>query len=206
MIPEAGSNLAGIVINSKGFRSPEIDEPKPPGTLRIAYLGGSTTYCGEVSAQEITWPHLVTEQVRTRYPDRLVDYVNAGVAGYSTTQSIKNLESRVASLDRDVIVIYHATNDLSGDARQMAESLGIWQGRVVNPSRLAELSTPWFRLEKNWTVMKRQREAQSGRRRLEFDPRQLSVGFAEKAHDTRRTSPRNRTRRRSRNLFPPDPA
>ena len=123
MIPTPRMKRAGIMINTKGFRSPEIDEPKPPGTLRIAFLGGSTTYCAEVSAQEITWPHIVTEQVRTRYPDRLVDYVNAGVPGYSTAQSIKNLESRVASLDPDVIVIYHGTNDLSSDTRQMAESL-----------------------------------------------------------------------------------
>jgi len=72
---------------------------------------------------------------------------------------IKNLETRVASVDPDVIVIYHGTNDLSGDTRQMAKSLGIWQGRVVNPSRLGDLSTLWFLLEKNWTVMKRQGEA-----------------------------------------------
>ena len=89
----------------RGFRSPEIDDPKPPGTLRIAYLGGSTTYCAEVSGEEMAWPHIVTEQIRTRYPDRPVDYVNAGVPGYSTPQSIKNLQSRVASLDPDVIVI-----------------------------------------------------------------------------------------------------
>ena len=206
MIPTPGMKRAGIAINRMGFRSPEIDDPKPPGTFRIAYLGGSATYCAEVSAQEITWPHIVTEQVRERYPDRLVDYVNAGVPGYSTTQSIKNLESRIAALDPDIIVIYHGTNDLSADTRQMAESLGIWQGRVENPSRLGELSTLWFLLEKNWTIMKRQREAQSGRGRLEFEPRQLSVGFAERLTMLVERGSRNRTRCRSRDFFPPDPA
>ena len=57
---------------------------KPPGTYRIAFLGGSTTYCAEVSGDDKTWPYLVVEALKAGYPDRRFDYVNVGVPGYTT--------------------------------------------------------------------------------------------------------------------------
>src|SRR5436190_13451044 len=50
-----------ISINSLGFRGPEIPLPKPAGTVRLAFLGASTTWCGEVSGNEAVWTHLVAE-------------------------------------------------------------------------------------------------------------------------------------------------
>jgi hypothetical protein len=42
-IPVAGFSSGRVSINSLGFRGPEIAVPKPPGTVRIAFLGASTT-------------------------------------------------------------------------------------------------------------------------------------------------------------------
>jgi hypothetical protein len=44
-IPVAGARMGGIEINSFGFRDDEIDNPKPRGRVRLAFLGGSTTFC-----------------------------------------------------------------------------------------------------------------------------------------------------------------
>jgi hypothetical protein len=52
------SKIGPIHINSLGFRSPEIEIPKPSSTVRLAFLGASTTYGAEVSSNELTWPHL----------------------------------------------------------------------------------------------------------------------------------------------------
>src|SRR5215471_5362125 len=56
-IPIPGGHFGGIHINSLGFRGPEISIPKPRSTLRVAFLGSSTTFCGEVSSNENAWPH-----------------------------------------------------------------------------------------------------------------------------------------------------
>ena len=45
-------------INALGFRGPEIPLEKPVGTLRFAFLGGSTTFCAEASPDDKTWPLL----------------------------------------------------------------------------------------------------------------------------------------------------
>ena len=176
-IPEPGMKRGGISINSLGFRGPETTIPKPRGTIRLAFLGASTTYCAEVSGNHAVWAHVVTESLSSRYPEIAFDYVNGGVSGYTTRESLRNLEYRIAQLDPDVIVIYHGTNDLSSDTRRLAEEQGLSNQRPDATSTLAEWSTLWFLLEKNWTVYQRQANARGGNNRLEFEPSKLSTPF-----------------------------
>ena len=42
-IPVPGRSFGGIHINSMGFRGPELKMPKSRSTLRLAFLGSSTT-------------------------------------------------------------------------------------------------------------------------------------------------------------------
>ena len=176
-IPEPGMKRGGISINSLGFRGPETTIPKPRGTIRLAFLGASTTYCAEVSGNRAVWAHLVTESLSSRYPEIAFDYVNGGVPGYTTQESLRNLESRIAPLEPDVIVIYHGTNDLSGDTRRLAAEQGLSNQHPDATSRLGEWSTLWFLLEKNWTIYQRQANAQRGDNRLDFQPSELSAPF-----------------------------
>jgi lysophospholipase L1-like esterase len=179
-IPKPGTTRGGISINSMGFRGPEIAVPKPSGTIRLAFLGASTTYCAEVTGNDVVWPHLVVESLGARFTQVAFDYVNGSVPGYTTTESLKNLESRIAKLDADIVVIYHATNDLSGDTRRLAEASGLSRERPDESSKLAEWSTLWFLIEKNWTVRQRQAVARAGDDRLEFDPSELSAPFRQR--------------------------
>ena len=113
--PRVDAFVRSSIYNSFGFRSPEITVAKPPGHVRIAFLGGSTTYCAEVSSNEMTWPHLVWKALHERWPDLDLDYINAGVPGYTTRALLPALEKRVARFNPDIIVIYEATNDLSAN-------------------------------------------------------------------------------------------
>jgi hypothetical protein len=124
-VPVVGRSFGGIRINSLGFRSPEISRPKPASTVRLAFLGSSTTYSAEVSSNEKTWPHLVTEALQRHWPEVTFDYINnAGVPGYSVQHTLRNLEHRVAPLEPDVVVIYEGFNDLSGNGFHLAASKG----------------------------------------------------------------------------------
>jgi lysophospholipase L1-like esterase len=176
-VPTPGQVTQFIRIDSRGFRNPELTVPKPEGVIRIAFLGASTTFCAEASSNEATWPHLVWKWLQDKWPDVTFDYVNAGVPGYTVEDSLINLNSRVASLQPDVIEIYHATNDLSKDTREIAIRQGLFQGRAENPSLIARYSLVFFLLEKNWQLVSRQRQAVGPGRHLEFDPLTLSQGF-----------------------------
>ena len=92
-VPMPGFTTPRLTINSLGFRGPELPRDKPPGTYRIAFLGGSTTYCAEVSGDDKTWPYLVVEALKLAHPDRRFDYINAGVPGYTTHESLRRFEA-----------------------------------------------------------------------------------------------------------------
>ncbi len=124
-VPVANFRSDRISIDSKGFRNPEFVTPKPDGTIRISFLGGSTTFNAEVSSNKITWPHIVIENLRERYPKQLFDYINAGVPGYTSATSLRNLRLRAAEFEPDLIVIYHATNDLTQISKKEAIKKGI---------------------------------------------------------------------------------
>src|SRR5271165_2690512 len=67
-----------ITIDSAGFRSPEIQlTPPTPHTIRLAFLGGSTTFCAEASRNETTWPYLVAEKMQQHYPKVKIEFINA---------------------------------------------------------------------------------------------------------------------------------
>lgn len=101
-------------VDENGFFStPPLPRTKPPGTLRIAFLGGSSTagtvpYLGD----EETWPWQVVERLRAALPGREIDFVNAALPGYGTFESYGRLWSRVRFFAPDVVVVYHGWNDM----------------------------------------------------------------------------------------------
>jgi lysophospholipase L1-like esterase len=177
-VPIANLTAGPIRTNSLGFRGPEIRVPKPDNTVRIAFLGASTTWCAEVSSNEKTWPHLVTERLRETVPGTAVDYVNGGVPGYVVRSSLRNLAHRVAPLQPDIIVIYHATNDMSAELRELAASKGVWQRKAVESrSWLSERSLLWNLAEKNLRILIAQKKVEADVGRLDVDERVLGETF-----------------------------
>jgi len=188
-IPTPNTVRGHVRINSLGFRSPELTVPKPPSTIRLAFLGGSTTYCAEVSSNEATWPHLVWQRLQGAFRDTPVDYVNAGVPGYGLDSLLRNLEHRVRPLQPEVIVIYEATNDLSFDTYELAKSRGlVFMRPDESRSWLSQHSFLWFLIVKNLTILKRQASADIGADKLTFDPHELSRGFRRRLTELVRVS------------------
>lgn len=173
--PAPGSSTARIRINSLGFRSPELSQPKPKSRLRLAFVGGSTTFCAEVSGNEWTWPHLVMQQLKERYPDVDMDYVNAGIPGITTASSVVNLERRVRPLEPDVIVLYEGFNDLLVEITKVARNQGLHARRT--DQGLARWSLGWDLLTKNMQIAVARRRSKSGRQPLVVDRTNVSRGF-----------------------------
>jgi hypothetical protein len=175
-IPEPGYTVGAIRVNSLGFRGGEVEQPKPPGRIRFAFLGASTTFCAEASTLETTWPHLVVEGVRAAAPGLEFDYVNGGSGGFTTTESLVNLERRIAPLEPDVIIYYEATNDLTVDTRRLAMRAGLYESESDH-SPIGDWWLTYFLVEKN---LRQLRNARSGAEKLRLEPRELSRGFEER--------------------------
>jgi lysophospholipase L1-like esterase len=176
-IPEPGHSVGPIHVNSLGFRGPEIEQPKPVGRIRVAFLGASTTFCAEASSFETTWPWLVVEGLRADAPDLEFDLVNGGSGGFTTEHSLLSLERRIAPLEPDVIVVYCATNDLTVDTRRLAIERGLYTAGESDHSPLGDWWLTFYLLEKNVRHYLRTRSSAG---ELDLEPRSYSAGFEER--------------------------
>ena len=103
--------------NKDGLRGPEVERHKPPGVVRILCLGGSTTYGSGLTADEAYPARLAALLAPLSAPGadggsgRRYEVLNCGVPGYSTAESLIDLELRLLEFEPDALVIYHGIND-----------------------------------------------------------------------------------------------
>lgn len=121
--------------NSHGFRGPEITVPKPPGRIRIACIGGSTTVWGFRDA--LTYPAMLQWMLRECYPgyaDR-IEVVNCGIYGLNSTEEPALIEE-VAALEPDLLVHYNFINDLTAHLNGWLHSDAAWRSSLERGKRL----------------------------------------------------------------------
>jgi hypothetical protein len=154
-LPVPGSRHGSIHYNSLGFRGPELRVPKPPGALRIAYLGSSTTL--DAYAGNASWPATATKRLQQSAGNCEVDYLNAGVAGFATDRMLRYFEGRVRQTQPDVVVVL--PSDVNLDLDRYMVRHGLHDGIHYSPSWLARHSVLWSKVEMNATILRRQRLA-----------------------------------------------
>jgi lysophospholipase L1-like esterase len=143
------SGKISIRINSLGFRGPDISPTKPRRTVRIATVGASTTFCGEVSSNDATWPAQLQALLQKAHPDVKIEVINAGVPGYVITESLKNLELRVLPLNPDLVIYYEVNNDMALDSRALALQQGLVPAKSGLGTALARASLLYDLVQKN---------------------------------------------------------
>lgn len=195
-IPAPGEKTLHIEINSKGFRGPEIAEPKPNGVIRLGFLGESNTFSAESGSNATTWPHRLTDVLQKTWPDVRFDYVNAAFPGYRTTESMRALQFRLKPMNPDVILINQASMDFLTDSGQRAREKGIYAPSVDKESRLDRWSLLWKLGTQNLEILLRQRQARKAaeaKQTLEFRPGDLPAGFhlrlGQLVDEARKTAP-----------------
>ena len=109
----AQEGLASIRTDEHGFLSETGSLPiaKATNEIRIATIGASTTANINLSYAD-NWPGRLGKLVQQALPGKKVTVINAAVPGFNTAQSIGNLALRVMPFKPDVVIIYHAYNDL----------------------------------------------------------------------------------------------
>jgi len=102
-------------VSQQGFVStPEISQAKPPNTIRIVFLGESSTAgTGTLLPDSVTWPWQVAENLRHRPGRRAsIEFINAALGGYTTFESMGRLWSRLRFYSPDIAVVYHGWNEM----------------------------------------------------------------------------------------------
>ena len=109
--PNTAFKPRNITINSLGYRGKDFKLIKTPGTFRIVCIGGSTVFGIGSSSDKTTYPQFLEDRLNAKIPGKKFEVINAGVPGYTTAESLINLELRLLDLSPDLIFIYHAYND-----------------------------------------------------------------------------------------------
>jgi lysophospholipase L1-like esterase len=105
-----GEEHYSVRINSLGFRTREFQEKKPPGTLRVLCLGGSTTVGGRTNDE--TYPAILERRLREGHPRLPLEVLNLGVSGTASDHWLSRRE-KLLGFEPDLVVDYGAINDLA---------------------------------------------------------------------------------------------
>ena len=128
--------------NSRGYRGDELSQDE---TFRIFTVGGSTTY-GVSLPNEATYPATLKNLLQVDFPQ--VEVVNAGVQAYASPDTLANFTYRILDDKPDMLIIYHAVNDVVIRLVDPAQynganpARGIWQNNAqVSSSALYRFVT-----------------------------------------------------------------
>ncbi len=97
-------NPAADRYNERGFPDRTHTVEKPPGTVRVACLGGSTTASGYPQELEL----LLNEHA---VAGRRYEVLNFGLEGWTVLHSLVNFAVQGVDYQPDVVVVHHAAND-----------------------------------------------------------------------------------------------
>ena len=101
-----------VHVNGAGFRGPEMADRKPEGVVRIISVGGSTTFDFQVTGDEKAWPARLEHYLGQYNSKSRAEVINAGVGGYRVIDNLIRLQMELHEIHPDIIILYHAHNDL----------------------------------------------------------------------------------------------
>jgi lysophospholipase L1-like esterase len=98
-------------INSLGFRGNEISFDKKPETLRVVCLGASTTFDIGSIGEAKPWPEVMETELRRHLGTQSIEVLNLAIPGFTSLDSLIDLQIRVLDLQPDVLIVYQGHND-----------------------------------------------------------------------------------------------
>lgn len=104
------------VVNTAGYRGAEIPVKKEAGTLRILFLGGSTTFSAAVRETENTFPAVCARLLEahldtTATPYARVEALNGGLLWATSFELLTHYLFKYKYYNPDIVVIHAGGND-----------------------------------------------------------------------------------------------
>jgi hypothetical protein len=155
---------------------------KPPGTIRLAFLGDSLAFGSWRSGNETTWPFHAIEALRLAHGGSY-DYVNAAMPGNGVGHLTIQFRESISRFAPDVVTLVPGA---IGNRADWARKKVGYSGLHYAPSWLSRRSFLCNLVEKNLVISLRQLKALSDRGKLTFKPhelRELSQEFQNRLRD-----------------------
>lgn len=135
--------FGSIRTNAQGFLGGEIGEKKA-NTFRIFAFGGSTTEGSWLQDHDQKYPVLLGEALQERHPELDVEVYICATCDYKVIQSFNLFTLEVLKHQPDMVLIYHAVNDLVDHVRHQPH--GVELGK---PYRKDSIELLGYHLAKN---------------------------------------------------------
>jgi len=112
-VPNTMNGVRTRSFNSFGLRGTAVSFEKPSNTIRIACLGGSTTYSDGATTDGHTYPARMERLLHEHYGDGSfrIEVLNAGVQACVSLESLIHFETQLLDLSPDIAIFHHGTND-----------------------------------------------------------------------------------------------
>ena len=126
---------SGLVTNSFGWRSPEIVAAKPERTIRLAFVGASTTvsaHGSRFSAPELVGHWLERWAEAESLPVR-IEVINAGRSGINSLDIAGVVREELVAVEPDLVLYYEGSNQFWPTA------FVTWEGEPAPPPRTANV-------------------------------------------------------------------
>jgi lysophospholipase L1-like esterase len=131
---------AAITIGAAGLRGAD-SRPRGSATYRIVCLGDSFTF-GQGVGDDEAFPAQLERLLAARFPGTDVQVLNAGVPGYGTVDELRYLESRIAVLDPDLVVVqFLSVNDFHNNSAPALGRVEVRDGWLYENE--APRAQPW---------------------------------------------------------------
>jgi hypothetical protein len=139
----------GKTVNSHSFIStPEITQDKPDDTVRIVFLGGSSTAgTGKNLPNKRTWPWQTVQMIREQVPTS-IDFINGAVGGYTSFESYGRLWSRIRHFSPDIIVVNHGWNEMY--YFEKSDNILSWRIRKDGSWSIEQTTKPTISIPPHW--------------------------------------------------------
>ena len=131
----------GLVINQFGWRGPSIDFPKAPRTIRVAFVGASTTI--NHHSYPFSYPELVgfwlNLWLKAQGHDVKVESINAAREGINSNDIAAVVRDELLPMSPDLVVYYEGSNQFA--PRDIIRLPSLWKLRRSTEKRLATLQS-----------------------------------------------------------------
>jgi hypothetical protein len=136
-----------IQINGQGFRrSTEVSKNKSTETYRIFLMGGSAAHGISTGPpyplvhiyMDETIDYYLEQKLRSKYPDKNIEVINAAVTGYQVFQHTAYIVAEIIDYNPDLIIFVDGVNDHymnNPEHHYMADNpYQFWKRRLQDPS------------------------------------------------------------------------